>query len=234
MSNKQQTPSKTSKTTSTKEESTNQASKNGGAVGRSLLLLIAAIVVGTLWFVFQSKNDTDKTLDSAESVQESQNADDQKTSEYEGWKTFTWTSEGVSFKHPGDWVTNETASMGRVYVKNSTVDLTKEETPADFQQVWLSVDTDESAKAREDAIKAGSSDYRVVSGEVKAATIKSGDLTINTYEYTTVGGTTLEAYWTGKDGKRYFATNSTEVGEQNQADMVATLKKVLATVAFTD
>src|SRR5690606_13610706 len=107
-----------------------------------------------------------------------------------------WSDNAITFKHPGDWLTSETASMGRVYVKNSDVDLLKEETPDNFQQVWLSVDTDEASQARENAIKAGISEYRVVRGEVKSSTIKSGDLTINTYEYETLGGPTLEAYWT--------------------------------------
>lgn len=186
-------------------------------------------MVGTGWFVWQATNNTNKTIDDTRQAQ-AEEQEEAKTDEYKDWKTFDWAAQGVSFKHPGDFVTSETASMGRLYVKNSTVDLLKEETPGNFQQVWLSVDTDENSAAREAAIKAGNSVYRVVSGEVKASTIKSGNLTINTYEYQTTGGVTLEAYWTGKDGKRYFATNSTEVGEQNQKDMVANLKKLLATV----
>jgi hypothetical protein len=120
--------------------------------------------------------------------------------------------------------------MGRLYVKNSQVDLNKEETPADFQQIWFSHDTDETTKAREDAIKKGKSDFRVVNGTVTASTIKAGDTTINTYTYETLGGSTLEAYFTNKAGKRLLATTSTEVGKQNQTDMVTNLKKVLATV----
>lgn len=214
MSDKQQTPSSTN-------------------VGRSLILIVAAIVVGTLWFVYQSKDNTDKTLDNAKQVQDSK-PERNREGTYKGWENYSWEGQNVSFKHPGGWVTSETASMGRLYVKNSSVDLLKEETPEDFQQVWLSVDTDEASKAREDAIKKGESAYRYVNSDVKAGTVKSGDLTINTYEYDTVGGPTLEAYWTGEDGKRYFATTSTEVGEENQAEMVANLKKLLATVSFTE
>lgn len=195
-------------------------------MGRSLVILVAAIIAGTGWFVWQATRNTDKTLEDTRKAQAEEQ--EEKTDEYKGWKELSW--EGVSFKYPGDWFTSETASMGRVYVKNSQVDLMKEATPESFQQLWLSVDTDENAASRETAIKAGSSDYRVVNGDVKASTVKSGNLTINVYEYQTTGGATLEAYWTGKDGKRYFATNSTEVGEQNQKDMVANLKKLLATV----
>ncbi len=202
-------------------------------MGRSLILIIAAIVVGTLWFVFQSKDKTDKTLDNAKQVQQSK-PEHEKVGTYKGWTSYSWDTQSLTFKQPSGWVNSETASMGRLYVKNSKVDLLKEETPENFQQIWLSVDTDETAKAREDAIKNGESAYRVVSGKVTAGTVKSGDLTINTYEYQTVGGPTLEAYWAGKDGKRYFATTSTEVGEENQTEMVANLKKLLATVDFTE
>jgi hypothetical protein len=221
MSKKQQTP-----------EPSEEQPKNTN-VHRALVVVIAAIVVGTGLFVWQATRNTDKILNNTKDAQ-AEDPKDEKTDEYAGWKNYTWESEGLSFKHPGDWLTSETASMGRLYVKNSDVNLLKESAPADFQQIWLSVDTDEAAQAREDAIKKGESMYRTVAGEVKASTIKSGDLTINVYEYQTVGGPTLEAYWTGKDGKRYYATNSTEIGEDNQTEMVATLKKVLASVAFVN
>jgi len=195
-------------------------------VGRSLTIIIAVILVGVLWFVFAAKNETGKDADSTNNQQTQEETKD----DYAGWQSHNWEAQGVSFKYPADWLVSETASMGRLYVKNADVDLMKEETPENFQQVWLSVDTDENSKAREDAIKEGKSAYRVVDGEVKSGTIKAGGLTINTYEYNTLGGPTLEAYWTGTDGKRYFATNSTEVGEANQAEMVAILKKLLATI----
>lgn len=207
MSDKQQTPSNN--------------------VGRSLTIIIAIILIGAVWFVFGSKDKTDEALNTAGNNEQSQQEQKDK---YEGWKSHTWESQGVSFKYPGDWVISETASMGRLYVKNVDVDLLKEETPENFQQVWLSVDTDENSAAREEAIKNGRSAWRVIDGEVKADTIKAGDITINTYEYNTLGGVTLEAYWTGKDGKRYFATNSTEVGEPNQTEMVDVLKKLLKSV----
>src|SRR5690606_25799020 len=176
MSDKQQTPSNN--------------------VGRSLTIIIAIILIGAVWFVFGSKDKTDEALNTAGNNEQSQQEQKDK---YEGWKSHTWESQGVSFKYPGDWVISETASMGRLYVKNVDVDLLKEETPENFQQVWLSVDTDENSAAREEAIKNGRSAWRVIDGEVKADTIKAGDITINTYEYNTLGGVTLEAYWTGKD-----------------------------------
>lgn len=183
--------------------------------------------------MWQSTKNTDETLENTKKAQ-AEESKDEAADTYKDWKSFTWTAEGVSFKHPGDWTTQETKTMGRLYVKNSTVDLTKEETPENFQQVWLSVDTDENSVARENNIKKGVSAYREVIGAVKASTVKSGNLTINTYEYNTLGGPTVEAYWTNKAGKRFFATNSTEVGQKNQEDMVANLKKLLASVTVAE
>lgn len=202
-------------------------------VRRALIVIIAAVVVGTGWFVWQSTKNTDKTLDNTKKAQAEQ-ATDNNSSAYKDWQDTTWAAQGVSFKYPQGWVLQENTTMGRLYAKSSNVDLATAETPEDFQQVWLSVDTDEAALSRENDIKNGLSAFRQVLGDVKASAIKSGDLTINTYEYNTVGGPTLEAYWTGKDGKRYYATNSTEVGQQNQQDMVANLKKLLATVSFVN
>lgn len=202
-------------------------------VQRSLVVITVIILVGVAWFVWQAGKDdasTDKKDNKATTSDESANKEEKKTEDYSGWKTYNWESQGISFKYPGDWFISETTSMGRVYAKNSQVDLNKEETPANFQQVWLTHDTDETAKAREDAIKTGKSDYRVVNGAVTASTVKAGSTTINVYSYETIGGPTLEAYWTNKDGKRYMATTSTEVGTQNQTDMVANLKKILATL----
>jgi len=196
-------------------------------VGRAVTIIIAILLIGTVWFVFGSKNQTEEPMNNTNS---SEQAQEEAKDEYEGWKDHIWESQGVSFKYPGDWVISETASMGRLYVKNVDVDLLKEETPENFQQVWLSVDTDENSAAREEAIKNGRSVWRVVDGEVKSGTIKAGDIIINTYEYNTLGGATIEAYWTDKDGKRYFATNSTEVGEPNQTEMVDVLKKLLKSV----
>ena len=201
-------------------------------VRRALIVVIAAVVVGTGWFVWQATKNTDKTLENTKKAAADQPKDNADA--YKGWQNNTWAAEGVSFKYPEGWTLQENTTMGRMYARNSNVDLATAETPEDFQQVWLSVDTDEAALSRENDIKNGLSAFRQVLSDVKASTIKSGDLTINTYEYNTVGGPTLEAYWTSKDGKRYYATNSTEVGQQNQQDMVANLKKLLATVSFVN
>ena len=202
---------------------------------RSLIVILVAMVLGIGWFVLQARNNADKTLDQAKKVQtterKAREEAKQTPSAYAGWKTYAWTSQKMSFKYPGDWLVSEDTGTSRLYAKNSQVNLLKEETPDNFQQVWLSYDTDEAAKARESSIKNGMSEFRVVSGAVKASTITAGSLTINIYEYNTAGGPTLEAYWTNKAGQRMFATTSTEVGQQNQTDMVANLKKVLSSIA---
>ncbi len=211
--------------------STNQQTPS---TNRSLIIIIAVIIIGAGWFVWQSTKNTDKILDNTKKAQTSDKKTEtqQKTDSYAGWKSYAWTSEGVTFKYPGDWFIKEDAGLSRVYAKNSQVDLSKDETPVNFQQIWLSADMDETAQAREDSIKKGESAFRIVNGPVTASTIKAGTVTINVYSYETVGGSTVEAYWTNKAGKRLMATNSTEVGQQNQTDMVATLKKVLASITL--
>lgn len=195
-----------------------------------VILVVAAVLLGVVWYAVQS-GSKDKTAEkNTQKPQTNQTANKETTDQYKGWKSYTWASQGVSFKYPETWTTQENTAMGRLYAKNSTVNLLEQEAPDDFQQIWLSHDEDEASKAREDSIKKGESSYRQVNSAVKANTIKAGSLTINTYEYDTVGGPTLEAYWTNKAGTRLLATTSTEIGQQNQKDMVANLKKLLASV----
>ncbi|HTH72575.1 MAG TPA: hypothetical protein VL737_04415 [Candidatus Pristimantibacillus sp.] len=217
MSNKEQTPTK--KALVTPEN-----------LRRGLIVVALAIVAGTLWYVWQTKDNTDKTLKDAKAVQTAEK-NNPAPNAYADWTQYKWTDNGVSFKYPKDWFVSENKAMGRVYVKNSQVDLLTQATPDNFQQVWLSVDPDETYKAREDAIKQGQSDFHAVKSAVKASTVTAGGVTINLYTYDTTSGPAAEAYWTNKAGTRVLATTSTGVGQQNQTDMVATLKKLLATVS---
>ena len=89
-------------------------------VGRAVTIIIAILLIGTVWFVFGSKNQTEEPMNNTNS---SEQAQEEAKDEYEGWKDHIWESQGVSFKYPGDWVISETASMGRLYVKNVDVDL---------------------------------------------------------------------------------------------------------------
>src|ERR1041385_222696 len=72
--------------------STNQQTPS---TNRSLIIIIAVIVIGAGWFVWQSTRTTNKVLDNTKKAQSS----DKKTSEatptdqHAGWKTYTWTSE---------------------------------------------------------------------------------------------------------------------------------------------
>lgn len=155
------------------------------------------------------------------------------TDETANWKTYTSASLGISFKYPSDWFVKEASSDSRIYVRNTQNDVDKETMPSNFQQIWISYSATESAVSKENNTKSGNPDGREISGSVTPSTIKAGNITINTYEYSTVGGLTLEAYWASASGKRYWATNSTEIGTVNQQNMVANLKLILSTFQFT-
>lgn len=200
---------------------------NTKSTRNALAVVVAFIVVVTGVYVMRANDNANEALDNAANVQQTE---EDESASYADWASYNWEEQGVSFRYPEGWLVGSGNSAYRLYVKNTDVDLMKEETPESFQQVWLTFDQDEASAAREEAIKNGVSAYRVVDGEVKASTIQAGGTTINVYEYNTLGGATLEAYWTGKDGQRMFATNSTEVGEPNQTEMVATLKKLLASI----
>lgn len=68
-----------------------------------------------------------------------------------------------------------------------------------------------------------------IAGSIKPGEVQADAAPITTYQYETVGGQALRAFWT-MHGQRFSAATSTEVGEQNQADMTTTLKLLLASV----
>jgi hypothetical protein len=211
-----------------------QLQLNANKVRRSLILILAAAVIGVGWYAYQNRNGADQPAGGTQQETQEVEATSGGQEDYEGWQDYTWASQGFSFKHPEGWVVEENATMSRLYVKNSDVNLLTEETPDNFQQIWFSYDNDEAAQQREEDIKKGVSQYRAVNSEVKASTIEADGIIFNVYEYETLGGATLEAYWTTEEGKRVYATNSTDVGEPNQTEMVATLKKVLASVTLPE
>lgn len=156
-------------------------------------------------------------------------------SPYTGWPTYTSTAQKLSFKYPKGWyIREDPSSSSTIYISSVQGVVDKGNWPADFQMLWISSDPNETALANENNTKAGKPSCCEISGPVTASTIKSGSLVINAYQYQTVGGPELEAYWTNSAGKRFVATNSVEVGETNQQNMVANLKLVLATVKFTN
>jgi len=106
--------------------------------------------------------------------------------------------------------------------------------PSNFQQVWISTWEQEVAAEKESNVKAGNPDGREFGGSLISDKIDRNGFVINTYEYATIGGPTLQAFWSDKNGKRYYATNSTEIGQENQQMMVENLKLILSTVDFTN
>jgi len=201
------------------------------AVEGLLILIILGLVSFTGWYVWHSKQSTDKTYtNAAKSALLTSTSAPVKADPYKGWKTYQNADKSLTIKYPGDWFIREDPTSSRVYVSTSSTVVTKENMPSGFQQVWISTDSKESSIENEDSVKNGNPNGRSVNGEITTSAVKSGDLTINTYEYNTVGGKTLQAFWSSGSGKRYYATNSTEVGQTNQQYMVDNLKKILASV----
>lgn len=200
------------------------------AIHALLILAVVGIVGLTGWYVWNSNNEADKNLKGNSTITAKPKGNsDVPEDEYAGWKTYQITDKSFSFKYPSDWYTKE-GTLNRIYASNTQADFTKEDRPDNLQQIWFAIDSDEASAQNEDSVKSGQPQGREAFGAITTAQIKSGDLTIRTYEYKTVGGKTLQAFWTSKAGKRYYATNSTEVGEDNQQNMVNNLKTILATV----
>ncbi len=152
-------------------------------------------------------------------------------------QTYTSNNLGISFQYPKDWYIKEEEEMRsgyRIYIRNFQGDVSRENMPSDFQQIWISTWEQEINAETENNVKNGNPDGREFGGSLSTKTIDRGSFIINTYEYETIGGVTIQAFWTDKSGKRYYATNSTEVGQENQKNMVENLRKILSTVKFTN
>lgn len=83
-----------------------------------LLLVIMLGLMGTGWYVWQAKNKTNKTLDSASQGVGAATKTDKKTDNkttttpadpYTGWKTYTTTYDKMTFKYPADMVITDTS-----------------------------------------------------------------------------------------------------------------------------
>lgn len=229
------------------EEATKKGVSAGAVVG---IVLLSAIVFGGGAYAYVNNKATKEKEDLTAQVTELQSqvssgstattasgnstSTTATTSETASWKVYSNSSLGISFKYPSDWYIKEAPSESRIYVRNTQNDVNKETKPSNFQQIWISYSATESAISRENNTKSGNPDDQEISGSVTPSTIKADDTTIKTYEYSTMGGPTLEAYWADVSGERYWATNSTEVGETNQQNMVANLKLILSTFQFTE
>jgi hypothetical protein len=209
--------------------------KKGNVAVIAIIVVIVAITAGVVGYLFakraqapaQPVTTNQPTVQTQQAQQSTQLVD-----ETANWQTYS--NDGISFKYPDSWFIEEDPSIGRIYIKNIKNAVNKGNMPSDFQAVWISTSTQENSLQAETNVKNGKPDGREITGAVSAASINSNGVVINTYEYGTAGGPTLQAFWVDNNGKKYYATNSTEVGLVNQQNMVANLKKILSTFKFTD
>lgn len=213
--------------------------ENGfGAIEGILIIFIAAVIGGAGFYVYNSQKKTNQSLDKA-SASNNQSAstinnksDAKKVSKQSvgpinsGWKQYESTAQKISFEYPEGWSVSEDSESHRVYISSHKGEYNKGNIPPGYQNLWISTWDQEATNERENSVKNGSPKGREA-GSVSPASIKAGEITINTYEYPTVGGPALDAYWDIK-GQKYYASNSTEI--RNQEAMVSTLKKLLPTV----
>jgi predicted negative regulator of RcsB-dependent stress response len=87
--------------------------KGFSAVEGVLILVILALIGFVGWYVWHSKNNTDKSLNAAANTTIATTAKKQNTTistttsdTYEGWKTYTDKSSTYSFKYPANWTVN--------------------------------------------------------------------------------------------------------------------------------
>lgn len=210
-----------------------RASQKGFSVIAGLIVIVALTLVGGVGYYIYH-NDKDKKTDSSATSptnDQSSKAEEKSSSSEpvnDGWKTYTSTTQKISFEYPEGWFVREDSETNRIYVSNHQGEFNKDNMPDDYQQLWLSTWNQEATAENESSVKNGSPNGREA-GPITKGTIKAGEVTMNTYEYQTLGGSTLQAFWTAND-KMYYATNSTEIGTQQQTDMVSNLKKLLPTV----
>ncbi|MEX2014493.1 MAG: prepilin-type N-terminal cleavage/methylation domain-containing protein [Candidatus Saccharimonadales bacterium] len=200
-------------------------------------ILIVIIVIGLLgavgWLVYDRQKS--KTSETQTNTQQKEETPKQETEQTEqklintGWKVYTSEKLNLSFEYPESWTVKEEdqiSSGSRIYISSHSGEYNKGNIPSGYQNIWLSTWDQEVSAEDENSVKSGSPKC-CEAGPVTPSSIQAGSIKINAYEYQTVGGPKLQAYWTS-NGKRYYATNATEIGNQNS--MVDTLKKLLPTV----
>lgn len=143
------------------------------------------------------------------------------------WISYASDRFGISFNYPSHWHIRETNE--RIYMSNIKNQMDKPSISENFQQLWIST-WPEEIKAAENYINGSIPEEarRLVSSEI----IKKDSFVIRTYEYQGEGGPSLLAFWRDESGKKYFATNATEVGLENQKNMIENLKLILKTIEF--
>ncbi|HEV2120223.1 MAG TPA: hypothetical protein VGS11_09005, partial [Candidatus Bathyarchaeia archaeon] len=65
------------------------------------LVILVALIGVSGWFVYNNHRKTTTTKSSSVSNIQSSN----QSNTYAGWKTYSWTAEGLTFKYPSSWVT---------------------------------------------------------------------------------------------------------------------------------
>lgn len=210
-----------------------EANQKGFSVETGLIVLIAlTFVSGVGYYIYHinQNNKTDSSMSSLTNYQSSKTEEKSINSEpvNVGWKTYVSATQKVRFEYPEGWFVREDSETDRIYISNHQGELNKDSLPDDYQQLWLSTWSQEATTENESSVKNGSPNGREA-GPVTTNTIKASEVIINTYEYQTLGGPTLQAFWT-INGKMFYATNSTEIGTKQQTDMVSNLKKLLPTI----
>lgn len=111
--------------------------QSGFSVIWILLTLIVAAVIGVGgWAIWsQSGKTTDKTAQADKTADKSpaDNAGSIEEGASDGWKKYTWSSEGLSFKYPNGWFIEENATERRLYIRTTPTAVSKDERPADLR-----------------------------------------------------------------------------------------------------
>ncbi|OGH58653.1 MAG: hypothetical protein A2725_03060 [Candidatus Magasanikbacteria bacterium RIFCSPHIGHO2_01_FULL_33_34] len=198
-------------------------------------MIIGLILTGAgcLKVAQEQPKDEKKQVQEEKKIEETNNQEN-KTEEIDtsDWLTYTNEEYGFSFRYPKGWFIIEDESISRIYIRNVQGNTNKGNRPSDYQQIWISTWEKEITADTENNVKIGKPDGIEFGGGLFISAININGFIINTYEYNTLGGKILQAFWNDKSGKRYYATNSTEVGQENQQKMVENLKKILTTFEF--
>lgn len=78
-----------------------------GLVGILVVVLVLVAIGGAGYLVWQKNHDTKKSTTQTSNTDSAGNKSDSKSTTadpYEGWKTYTLASRGLTFKYPSSWV----------------------------------------------------------------------------------------------------------------------------------
>ncbi len=206
-----------------------------GVIGILILTVVVGLLGAVGWLVYDRQklakqdNTSQERNNSSEKavLLDNKNSDEKPINS--GWKVYISEKLKISFEYPEGWFVKEEdqiSSGSRIYISSHDGEFNKGNIPSGYQNIWISTWDQEVSAEDENSTKNGTPNC-CEAGPIATSSIQAGSVKINTYEYQTVGGPKLQAYWTNNI-KRYYATNATEIG--NQDSMVETLKKLLPTV----